>query len=68
MIKLSPPALPDWLDHKLPFERYTAQVGHKKMHVMEYGEGHASSRDFKDPRGLAPLVNQIVGYRLVRIR
>jgi haloalkane dehalogenase len=39
MKKLDAPALPDWLDHKLPFERYTVQVGHKKMHVMEYGEG-----------------------------
>jgi haloalkane dehalogenase len=39
MKKLDPPGLPGWLDSMVPFERYTAQVGHKKMHVMERGQG-----------------------------
>lgn len=39
MNKLDAPALPDWLDEMVPFERYSVQVGHKKMHVMERGQG-----------------------------
>lgn len=39
MKKLTPPALPDWLDPMLPFERYAIQVGQHKMHVMEHGHG-----------------------------
>jgi haloalkane dehalogenase len=39
MDKLGPPALPDWLDAQVPFERYSVRVGDRTMHVMEHGQG-----------------------------
>ncbi len=33
------PALPDWLNLEVPFERYTIDVGGYAMHVMEIGSG-----------------------------
>jgi pimeloyl-ACP methyl ester carboxylesterase len=33
------PALPDWLDRMVPFERYRVDTGAWRMHVMEAGAG-----------------------------
>lgn len=39
MQKLPAPALPDWIDRDLPFDRYRVEVGAWRMHVMEAGDG-----------------------------
>jgi len=33
------PALPDWLDTMVPFDRYVVDIGEHRFHVMEIGEG-----------------------------
>jgi haloalkane dehalogenase len=37
--KAPPPALPPWLEQMLPFERYLADIGEHRVHVMEAGAG-----------------------------
>lgn len=37
--KLPAPELPDWLAPMVPFTRYRVDVGGRRMHVMETGEG-----------------------------
>ncbi|MFL6088737.1 MAG: alpha/beta fold hydrolase [Aeromicrobium sp.] len=37
--RLPAPALPDWLEPLVPFERYRVPVGGQEMHVMEVGDG-----------------------------
>ena len=40
MDRLPAPALPDWLDEQLPFERYMVEVDDGlRVHVMEQGDG-----------------------------
>ena len=40
MKRLTPPALPDWLDRQLAgMQRYVVDVGDERIHVMEHGEG-----------------------------
>jgi pimeloyl-ACP methyl ester carboxylesterase len=39
MGRLPAPPLPPWLQAMLPFERYTLQLGSRRVHVMERGQG-----------------------------
>ena len=38
-MRLVAPAMPEWLEHSLPFDRYSIRVGEHRMHVMETGQG-----------------------------
>jgi haloalkane dehalogenase len=39
MERLPPPALPEWIASRVPFERYQVRVGGYALHVMESGKG-----------------------------